>query len=74
MLASQDGRCAICGDPPDPNGVRATSRLHVDHDHVTNQNRDLLCSRCNQGVGFFRDDPQLLRAAAEYIERHRKGA
>lgn len=73
MLVRQNGRCAICGDPPDPNGVRASSRLHVDHDHETGQNRELLCNRCNRGVGYFRDDPNLLRAAAEYIARHRHG-
>lgn len=71
MLAAQGGVCAICGNPPKPDGIRAASRLHPDHDHVTNRNRDLLCLSCNVGVGHFRDDPALLRAAAEYIERHR---
>lgn len=69
QLAAQDGACAICGHIP--NGVKAAARLHVDHDHVTDVNRGLLCHRCNPGVGYFRDDPDLLRAAAEYIERHR---
>jgi hypothetical protein len=71
MLAAQDGACVICGDPPDPNGIKAASRLHVDHDHTTGRNRDLLCCRCNQGIGYFKDDPVLFRAAAAYIERHR---
>lgn len=70
-LAEQDGKCILCGSEPDPNGVKAASRLHADHDHVTKQRRDLLCGRCNVGIGMFRDDPVLLRAAAEYIERHR---
>jgi|SRR5215469_13527422 len=71
MLADQEGRCAICGDPPDPNGIRAASKLHADHDHTTGLVRELLCVRCNSGVGLFRDDPALLRVAAAYIERHR---
>lgn len=72
MLAGQDGLCAICGNPPNPDGVRASSRLHADHDHVTGKVRALLCNSCNNGIGRFRDDPALLRAAAEYIERHRR--
>lgn len=71
MLIAQNGLCAICGKPPNPDGIRAASRLHADHDHVTGKVRALLCNSCNNGIGRFRDDPALLRAAAEYIERHR---
>ena len=71
MLKNQKDRCAICGDKPNPNGVRAASRLHVDHDHLSGKTRALLCSRCNTAVGLMLDDPDRLRAAAEYIERHR---
>ena len=70
-LAEQAGRCMVCGETPPPGGVKAAARLHVDHDHATGAVRDLLCTRCNQGLGYFRDNPDLLRAAAEYIERHR---
>lgn len=72
-LEAQSGVCAICGKPPTPGGTKAASCLHQDHDHVTNQNRDLLCCTCNPGIGYFQDDPDLLRAAADYIERHRAG-
>lgn len=70
-LAAQGGRCMICAKPPKLNGIRAASRLHVDHDHATGAVRDLICTNCNQGLGYFKDDPVLMRAAAEYIERHR---
>jgi hypothetical protein len=71
-IIEQHGACAICGHVPPVGGIKSAARLHVDHDHVTGANRDLLCNRCNPGVGYFRDDPALLRAAAEYIERHRE--
>jgi hypothetical protein len=71
MLVAQGGVCAICGSPPNPDGVRAASRLHADHDHVTGRNRDLICLSCNVGIGHFRDDPDLMQAAADYIKRHR---
>ena len=69
MLEEQGGLCAICGEPPDEDGVRAASRLHVDHNHTTGAVRALLCNKCNRGVGYFQDDAELLRIAAEYIER-----
>jgi Recombination endonuclease VII len=62
MLAAQGGLCAIC---------RAAPAVHVDHDHATDAVRELLCFNCNGGLGQFRDDPAVLRAAAEYVERHR---
>jgi Recombination endonuclease VII len=73
-LTAQGGVCALCGREP---GVRpkrdggAPPALHADHDHETGKYRDLLCTTCNTGLGCLQDDPALLRAAAEYIERHR---
>lgn len=74
MLAAQGGLCAICGEAPPPDGIKASSRLHVDHDHATGKVRALLCTRCNRGIGYMRDRPDLLRLAAEYIERYSEGA
>jgi hypothetical protein len=68
MLDAQGGGCALCGVRP-----KRLASLHVDHDHETGAVRGLLCIGCNQGLGQFRDDPELLRAAAEYVERHRGG-
>ncbi|MGY1623043.1 endonuclease VII domain-containing protein [Geodermatophilus sp. SYSU D00965] len=62
MLEAQDGLCAICN---------TASAAHVDHDHETGRVRELLCFNCNGGLGQFKDDPDVLRAAAGYVERHR---
>lgn len=65
MLASQNGRCAICKDLP---GKKA---LAVDHDHASGKIRALLCTRCNTGLGGFKDDIYLLRQAMIYVSKHR---
>jgi hypothetical protein len=54
--------CQICGAP------ESTKRLAVDHDHETDTVRGVLCDSCNNGIGRFSDNPQLLRRAAEYLE------
>ena len=61
MLRRQDGLCAIC---------RSAPAAHVDHDHETSAVRALLCFNCNGGLGQFKDDPAVLRAAADYVEEH----
>jgi len=68
LISRQQDRCAICRtDRPGGRG----ERWHVDHDHVSGQVRGLLCHHCNMGIGFFRDDPEVIRAAAVYVAAHR---
>lgn len=67
LRAEQGGRCAICRDVL----TEEDRRLHVDHCHATGAVRGLLCDRCNVGLGNYRDDPKLLRAAADYLESRR---
>lgn len=66
MLAAQGGVCAICGGEP------TGKNWHVDHDHDTNAVRGILCNGCNTALGGMRDNPAILRAAADYLEKHGK--
>lgn len=68
MLKEQGGHCAIC---PRTNGRRA---LAVDHDHATGKVRGLLCDNCNHTLGKMRDDPELLRRAADYLASFMRAA
>lgn len=63
-LAVQGGVCALCFAAK-PGG---RGSFHVDHDHVTGTIRGILCHGCNTALGLLKDDPALLRRAAEYVE------
>lgn len=55
--------CSICG----LHEHEHHQKLAVDHCHKTNKIRGLLCSNCNQGLGKFQDDVNLLEKAKEYL-------
>lgn len=72
ILAAQGGGCAICRKKR----ARPTKKnpnpphLPVDHDHKTGAIRGILCKRCNERLlTAALDKPDVLRAAAEYLER-----
>lgn len=65
MLLNQGGVCAICGQPP-----KEGNHLHVDHCHKTGVVRALLCRGCNVAIGSMREDPDVLRRAALYVEKY----
>lgn len=58
LIAKYDGLCWIC---------RETPGIAVDHCHTTERRRGWLCHPCNAGLGYFRDNAERLRAAAQYL-------
>ena len=67
MSDEQGNVCWICKQPETRVVNGRVCPLAVDHDHETNQKRGLLCNACNVGLSRFKDDPNLLLAAAAYI-------
>ena len=59
LLKAADGRCAIC--------KRIAETLCVDHNHDTKAVRGMLCRQCNNGLGHFYDDIEVLRSAVKYL-------
>lgn len=60
MLLKQDGKCAIC--------EKEMSPPHVDHCHNTKKVRGLLCDTCNRGIGYLKEDINILKGAIKYLE------
>ncbi len=69
LEAKNNKGCWICGKIPS----KRERSLNVDHDHEVKERslkavRGVLCWRCNEGLSFFRDKPELFRRAANYLE------
>ncbi len=62
ILKQQNNSCAICGQP-------FQKTPHKDHNHQTGKFRGLLCNQCNRGIGYLKDDPHIVRKAANYLEK-----
>jgi hypothetical protein len=70
MLRRQNHVCAICKQPETVMDAGKVRSLAVDHCHAKGSIRALLCTRCNRGLGYFKDNPVYLQAAIQYLEHH----
>jgi hypothetical protein len=62
LFEKQNGVCGICGN-------KSKQNLHVDHNHITDSIRGLLCSECNLALGKLRVDhqPDILKKVEVYL-------
>lgn len=65
ILKGCDYSCMICGRHEDEVG-----RLNIDHCHSEGTARGMICRDCNLGLANFKDDPAMLRKAANYLENN----
>ena len=68
----QQGKCLICGLVPVSKEFKfGLGGLVPDHKHSNPPvPRGLLCQKCNAGLGLFKDDPDILERAADYLRRY----
>ena len=64
----QKGLCGICKITMLKTGSKSNS-VCADHNHDDNQQRGLLCSRCNSGLGFYE---RFHKQCALYLKKHAK--
>lgn len=55
--------CMICGSR-----FNDLCRPHIDHCHVTGVIRGKLCYRCNVGLGYFKENIDIMKSALRYME------
>ncbi len=59
----QNGKCAICSCSI------LISDSAIDHNHKTGEFRGVLCKTCNRALGMFRDSPEILMSAVNYLSQ-----
>jgi len=67
ILERQNLACLICGRELG----HFKRHTHLDHCHTTGKIRGFLCRGCNQGLGNFNENIELLQKAQQYLEKHK---
>lgn len=60
MCLNQNNMCSICS---------SVGELVIDHNHATGVIRGLLCRQCNVSIGLLKENVNMIRNAADYLER-----
>lgn len=67
MIASQNGKCAICETELD-----LGKHTCVDHCHSTGKIRKILCRPCNILIGHSKENIEVLKNAIQYLINHQQ--
>ena len=66
LFFQQGNLCAACG----ASSSGSKFGWQTDHNHRTGCIRGILCHACNVTAGLAKDNPEVLRALAAYLEGH----
>lgn len=64
LFNQQKGGCAICNK----NYKDEHQMFAVDHNHITEEIRGLLCRNCNVAIGLFKETPAIVLRAYFYLK------
>jgi hypothetical protein len=61
-LFGETPTCGICKKT-----INKSKAIHIDHCHKTGNVRGILCNTCNVGIGFLKENIQVLQSAITYL-------
>lgn len=61
LSEKQNKKCYIC---------KEEKQLHIDHCHITNKVRKLLCEECNRYVGYYENVKLNIEIYEKYVKEH----
>jgi len=64
-MIEQRGCCAICRE----HVSTLDGGMQLDHNHQTGELRGLLCNNCNSALGKTKENPEIIKAMADYLKR-----
>ena len=64
LLLETGGHCPICKLPFDKGNWAS-----LDHCHKTKKIRGIICRKCNLGLGNFKEDPETVARALEWLKK-----
>jgi hypothetical protein len=67
LLVEQDNCCAICKISQN----EINYNLVVDHCHISNNVRGLLCRNCNLSLGYFKDNINTIKNSIIYLNKYK---
>lgn len=70
LLKEQNYVCAICKQKNTTTRNGKIKRYAIDHCHITNKVRGLLCGFCNAALGYYKDSIELHESAIIYLKKH----
>ena len=72
LLKEQNYSCAACNKPQNTMNKKYGKKrlLSVDHNHITNKTRGLLCHNCNISLGLLHEDYNIISQLANYIKKY----
>ena len=70
LLIKQNNCCDICKENIINFKTRGDFPLFIDHNHVTNKVRGLLCLHCNSALGFLKENIKIAKNIITYLEKH----
>jgi hypothetical protein len=63
LIKIQNNKCSICEEE-----FYKQKEIHIDHDHISDEIRGLICHDCNMILGFSKDNITILNRAIEYLK------